>query len=61
MKLNKPIEDPAAWMETTIKTFINNSAENTLKNKENDKAWADPLVGFSHGNDPLYQEFKGMN
>jgi ferredoxin len=45
-------------METTIKNFINNSPENTLKNEENDRAWADPLVGFSRGDDPLYREFK---
>jgi len=58
MKLSKPIENPAAWIETTIKTFINSSPENSLKNEENDRAWADPLVGFSAGDDPLYQEFK---
>ncbi|MCK5552747.1 MAG: epoxyqueuosine reductase [Deltaproteobacteria bacterium] len=58
MESNKPTKDPATWMETTIKNFINNSPENTLKNKENDKAWADPLVGFSRGDDPLYREFK---
>jgi epoxyqueuosine reductase len=55
MKLNKPIEDPAAWIEATIKTFINSSPENSLKNETNDRAWADPLVGFSRGDDPLYQ------
>ena len=58
MKLNRQIENPAAWMETTIKTFINSSPENSLKNKGNDRVWADPLVGFSSGNNPLYQEFK---
>jgi epoxyqueuosine reductase len=58
MKLSNRIKDPAAWIESTIKNFINNSFENTLKNAENEKAWADPLVGFSSGNDPLYQEFK---
>ncbi|NIS62390.1 MAG: epoxyqueuosine reductase [Proteobacteria bacterium] len=45
-------------MESTIKSFINNSPENSLKNEENDKAWMDPLVGFSSGDDPLYQGFK---
>ena len=58
MKLNRQIENPAAWMETTIKTFINSSPENSLKNKGNDRVWTDPLVGFSSGNNPLYQEFK---
>ncbi|MBW2039228.1 MAG: epoxyqueuosine reductase [Deltaproteobacteria bacterium] len=41
-----------------MKSFINKSPENSLKNEKNDKAWADPLVGFSSGDDPLYQEFK---
>jgi epoxyqueuosine reductase len=50
--------DPANWIEGIIRDFINNSRENTLKNKENDKAWADPLVGFSKGDDPLYKKYK---
>jgi len=58
MKLSNRVKSPAAWVETTIKSFINKSPENSLKNEKNDKAWADPLVGFSSGDDPLYQEFK---
>lgn len=54
----KGIEHPAGWLETTIRDFINKSPENTLQNEENEKAWADPLVGFSRGDDPLYQEYK---
>jgi len=52
------IKDPAAWLRTTIESFVRKSPENSLKNKENEKAWADPLVGFSGGDDPLYQFFK---
>ena len=48
----------AKWVETLVKDFINQSPENTLKNPANEKAWADPLVGFSSGADPLYREFK---
>ena len=58
MKGGDPVKDPAAWIETTIKTFINESPENTLQNEGNDKAWADPVVGFSSGDDPIYQELK---
>jgi len=58
MKGSNPIKDPAKWIESMIKDFINTSPENTLKNPQNDKAWADPLVGFSAGDDPLYQEYK---
>jgi epoxyqueuosine reductase QueG len=56
--LSKHINNPAAWLETIIKKFINESLENSLKNEQNEKAWADPLVGFSSGDDPLYQDFK---
>jgi len=58
MKENAQIKDPAKWIETLIKDFINRSPENTLKNRANEKAWEDPLVGFSNGDDPLYQEYK---
>ena len=52
------VRDKARWLETIIKDFINHSQENTLKNLVNDKAWGDPLVGFSRGDDPLYQSYK---
>ena len=51
-------ENRGAWVEAIIKDFINLSPENTLKNAGNEKAWADPLVGFSRGDDPLYQSYK---
>ena len=46
------------WLETVIKSFINKSQDNSLKNERNEKAWADPIVGFSSGDDPLYQLYK---
>jgi len=58
MKGSSQIKNPANWIESMIKDFINKSPENTLKNAKNEKAWADPLVGFSRGDDPLYQEYK---
>ena len=49
-------------LETTIRAsiiqFIQDSSENTLKNQENDRAWEEPLIGFSNGNDPLYGFYK---
>ena len=51
-------ENRGAWVEGIIKDFINLSPENTLRNAGNDKAWADPLVGFSRGADPLYESYK---
>jgi len=52
------IKDKAGWLETVIRDFVNKSPENTLRNSENDRAWGDPLVGFSIGDDPIYQAFK---
>jgi epoxyqueuosine reductase QueG len=50
--------EAAKWIEETIKGFINDSPENTLRNRENDKAFEAALVGFSRGDDPLYAEYK---
>lgn len=57
-KIINHTKNPAIWLETLIKNFILKSPENSLKNKENDKAWDEPIVGFSSGGDPLYQSFK---
>ena len=48
----------SVWIEDIIKEFIDHSPENTLKNHENDKAFETPLVGFSRGDDPLYEAYK---
>jgi epoxyqueuosine reductase len=58
MQENGQTNSPAKWIETLIRDFTNKSPENTLKNRANEKAWEDPLVGFSNGDDPLYQEYK---
>jgi hypothetical protein len=50
--------DRALWIEGIIKNFVNESPENSLRNNEKERAWADPLVGFSKGDDPLYQFYK---
>ncbi|MCJ7596089.1 MAG: hypothetical protein MUO52_15090, partial [Desulfobacterales bacterium] len=46
------------WLEDIIKDFIMISPENTLKNRANDKAFDDALIGFSRGDDPLYEAYK---
>ena len=58
MTSDKKLDNPGAWVEAIIKGFIENSPENSLKNQENDKAFESPLVGFSRGDDPLYDEYK---
>lgn len=50
--------NPAKWIEASIHDFIAHSDENTLKNQNNDKAFENPLVGFSSGADPLYRAYK---
>jgi epoxyqueuosine reductase len=47
----------AAWIESSIKGFVE-SSENSLKNRENEPGWAEPLLGFSRGDDPLYSNIK---
>jgi len=56
--LKKHFTDPAKWLTTTIQEFTNQSPENTLQNKGNEKAFEEPLAGFSKGDDPLYDEYK---
>ncbi len=58
MKDDRWIKDPAKKVVDLMRGFINTSPENTLKNKENEKAWEEVLVGFSNGADPLYQQYK---
>jgi epoxyqueuosine reductase len=58
MTSNRRAEDRSAWIEATVRDFVALSPENSLKNEPNERAWADPLVGFSRGDDPLYQFFK---
>ncbi len=50
--------EPSVWIETVIKDFIDHSRENTLKNKDNERAFETPLIGFSRGDDPLFEAYK---
>ena len=50
--------ETSVWVENIIKDFIDNSPENTLKKWDNEKAFDTPLVGFSRGDDPLYEAYK---
>lgn len=46
------------WIESVVKEFVESSPENSLKNPANDRAFDSPIVGFSSGNDRLYQDYK---
>jgi hypothetical protein len=45
-----------AWIISLIEDFIGQSPENTLRNAAQEKAFEDPLVGFSSGAYPLYEK-----
>ena len=45
-------------MEATVKKFINTSPANTLYKEKRETAFENPIIGFSRGDDPLYQFFK---
>ncbi len=50
--------DPAAWISDCIRDYVA-SGENSLNLDDGkEPAWDEPLVGFSRGDDPLYQRFK---
>ncbi|MGC1401776.1 MAG: epoxyqueuosine reductase [Thermodesulfobacteriota bacterium] len=51
-------EDLGPWITSLIENFIERSPENTLQNPAQEKAFENPLVGFSSGADPLYREYK---
>jgi len=50
--------DLAEWVKGIISAFVRESPENTLRNETNERAWADPIVGFSSGADLLYMVYK---
>ncbi|HMK47326.1 MAG TPA: hypothetical protein VK436_11940 [Methanocella sp.] len=58
IKQQNKVADPSRWVEDIIRDFCLNSPDNSLKNKENDRAFDSPIVGFSSGVDPLYLKLK---
>ncbi|MEJ2108888.1 MAG: epoxyqueuosine reductase [Acidobacteriota bacterium] len=50
--------NPAATIESWIKEYTASSPRNSIKNEANEKAWEEPLVGFSRGDDPIFQQYK---
>ena len=45
------------WVEKEILGFMQ-TEENTMQKKDNEKAFDQPIVGFSRGDDPLYEAYK---
>jgi len=48
----------ALWIETLISNHVAESPDNNLGLPGNEKVFDQPLVGFSSGADPLYDEYK---
>lgn len=57
MTSSKPGHELETWIAAIIRECCQR-AENSLQNQANDRAWDEPLVGFSSGNDPLYVAYK---
>jgi len=60
MEEKSKVKETTMWIESIVKDFINQSPENTLRNEANDKAFDDPLVGFSRGDDSIYESYKEL-
>ena len=46
------------WLKQSIKDFCDDSEHNVLRDVGNEKVWEEPIIGFSRGNDPLYDTLK---
>jgi epoxyqueuosine reductase QueG len=57
MTFAKQIDDPASWVTSLIRDYCA-GPENTLQDEANERAWAEPLVGFSRGDDAIYELYK---
>jgi epoxyqueuosine reductase QueG len=57
MRPKPPKEGIKAWIVRRIQEFAQ-GAENTLGNQTGEPAWDKPLVGFSRGDDSLFEAYK---
>jgi len=48
----------STWIVQSIRGFTSNSPENSLRTRPEEKAWGEPIVGFSRGDDPLYEKLR---
>jgi len=58
MGVPKVPAETALWIESVVRDFVGRGPENLIWSGGSERAWADPLVGFSRGDDPIYQEYK---
>lgn len=48
----------ASWIANNVRDFCELGASNSLHNGSNEKAWAEPVVAFARGDDPLFENIK---
>ena len=53
-------EDQGKWLKGMIEEFVKGSPENSLRMEPDEKAFDEVLVGFSAGDDPLYETYKDV-
>jgi hypothetical protein len=58
MMSEKKQADPAVWIKSVMQDFLDHSPENTLQDKAHEKAFEECLLGFSKGDDPIYDKYK---
>lgn len=51
-------KNPSTWITKIIRDWVKTSSENTLASASREKAWDEPLVGFSRGDDACWESFK---
>lgn len=49
-----------SWLQEEVRDFLTHSPENTLANQAKDRAFEEAIVGFSRGDDPLYDAYKEL-
>ncbi len=52
------VDNLGTWLTGSIRDFVRQSPDNNLGDNSGEPAWADPLVGFSSGADPLFAAYK---
>jgi epoxyqueuosine reductase len=57
MELNATVGS-VAWVESLIRDFWADSAENNMGGGPGEKAWDEPLVGYARGDDPFFARLK---
>ena len=53
-------KDLERWLESVIIDFVTASPKNNLASHKEEQAFDVPLVGFSKGDDPLYESYKEL-